>query len=308
MVVLLALLMMGGSTESDYGSRESGMYKWQRNRDRVKQKAAEAKAARLGTPVEAVLADAEDVVLAEHDPRTPGNIESDYGMRSGQYAWQRNKDEIKRKAEEAKAKRSKPAADPGPEEEETVALDTEGAISVPLSWLKFKEPRQWYKEPRLCEHQDQRQLDCKHAAVGMAVRALEARDLKPYELEQLKQEDPAAIPFMEQMVGRPGTIVKLQRKTSALVKFVEPVNDGQMSPGKLAAASFELRRKVKLTEKISPSSRKVAELEKGSVVVVLERKNYDGEERLRCHEGWLSARSAKGKKNLRPAPAAREEL
>ena len=133
----------GGSSADEledgrYGSRREGMYKWQRNKDKVKSKALEAKARRLGVSIEEVRAMEEEATMAQ-DPRNEegggrGKIESDYGKRDGQYAWQRDKEEVKRKAAEAKAKaeRRSDASDaagqpPGPSE-----LDLEGAVSVPV--------------------------------------------------------------------------------------------------------------------------------------------------------------------------------
>ena len=136
----------GGSSADEledgrYGSRREGMYKWQRNKDKVKSKALEAKARRLGVSIEEVRAMEEEATMAQ-DPRNEeggggGKIESDYGKRDGQYAWQRDKEEVKRKAAEAKAKAERRSASagasdaagqpPGPSE-----LDLEGAVSVPV--------------------------------------------------------------------------------------------------------------------------------------------------------------------------------
>ena len=67
----------------------------------------QAKARRLGISLEeARERDREQRPVLAEDPRiTSGSqIEADYGKRSGQYAWQRDKEEVKRKAEEAKAR------------------------------------------------------------------------------------------------------------------------------------------------------------------------------------------------------------
>ena len=60
-----------------------------------------------------------------------------------------------------------------------------------------------------------------------------------------------------------------------------------------------MRRKVKLTERISPFSKKKGQLVKGDIVEVLEVGDYNGEERARCKLGWLSARNANDRANIR---------
>ena len=117
--------------------------------------ALEAKARRLGISVEEARELDEQRVLAD-DPRkgSASKIEADYGKRSGQYAWQRNKEEVKRKAEEAKARAASGGTRAAEEHAESakqdVALeeaDLSRAVSVPVLLLKFDEPRSWYQKP-----------------------------------------------------------------------------------------------------------------------------------------------------------------
>ena len=55
-----------------------------------------------------------------------------------------------------------------------------------------------------------------------------------------------------------------------------------------------------LCAQVSPSSKRVGQLAKGDVVTVLEEAKWEGEEFVRCEEGWLSVNSPSGKANLRP--------
>jgi hypothetical protein len=264
-----------------YGSRREGMYKWQRNKDKVKDKALEAKARRLGISVEEVRELDEQRVLAE-DPRKDGGskIESDYGKRSGQYAWQRDKEEVKRKAEEAKVRAAgggardagEHAADESRDEAAAAAAaDLTGAVSVPVLLLKFDEPRSWYQKPRLCPPDTANNADCEKPTVGMRVRALEPSDLKEKRRLRLQEEDPDSYAWMEEMKGLGGAIVKLTNgKNNALVKFDRPqdeqgdgAEEGQEGQG--GRQRYEVRRKVKLTERISPFSKKQGQLAKGDV-------------------------------------------
>ncbi len=50
----------------------------------------------------------------------------------------------------------------------------------------------------------------------------------------------------------------------------------------------------------SPNSKKVGQLSKGDIVTVLEETQWEGEEYVRCEDGWLSVKSASGRANLRP--------
>ena len=169
----------------------------------------QAKARRLGISLEeARERDREQRPVLAEDPRiTSGSqIEADYGKRSGQYAWQRDKEEVKRKAEEAKAR----AASGGKAMEEQavqsdkphVAIDEadlSGAVSVPVLLLKFDEPRSWYRKPRLCPADTVNNADCEKPQVGMRVRALEPSDLKEKKRERLQTEDPVSYAWMEEM-------------------------------------------------------------------------------------------------------------
>lgn len=263
-------------------SRREGMYKWQRNKDKVKDKALEAKARRLGISVEEARELDEQRVLAD-DPRktSASKIEADYGKRSGQYAWQRNKEEVKRKAEEAKARASgsTQAADAHSENKERdVSLDEadlSGAVSVPVLLLKFDEPRSWYQKPRLCPPQTVntgRNVDCEKPSVGMRVMALEPSDLKEKKRLRLQEEDPESYAWMEEMKGLGGAIVKLTNgKNNALVKFDSPESEDSSGPSEEHGSQYpkyEVRRKVKLTERISPFSKKQGHLAKGDVRTV----------------------------------------
>jgi hypothetical protein len=49
----------------------------------------------------------------------------------------------------------------------------------------------------------------------------------------------------------------------------------------------------------SPNSKKVGQLVKGAIVTVLEETQWEGEEYVRCEDGWLSVNSASGRANLR---------
>lgn len=55
-----------------------------------------------------------------------------------------------------------------------------------------------------------------------------------------------------------------------------------------------------LCVQVSPSSKRVGQLAKGDIVTVLEEAKWEGEEYVRCEEGWLSVNSPSGKANLRP--------
>ena len=63
---------------------------------------------------------------------------------------------------------------------------------------------------------------------------------------------------------------------------------------------FRIPRKVKLTERASPSSKKLGHLSKGTVVTVLEEDEWEGEEYVRCEEGWFGVKSPSGRDNLKP--------
>lgn len=217
-----------------YGSRREGMYKWQRNKEKVKDKALEAKARRLGISVDEARELDEQRVLAD-DPRKDAaagsGVESDYGKRSGQYTWQRNKEEVKRKAEQAKEKMLSGGEGPGSgaaaaseaPEPTFDAADLSGAVSVPVLLLKFDEPRSWYQEPRLCPPDTSNNADCEKPAKGMRVKALEPSDLKEKKRARLLEEDPESYGWMEEMNGLGGVIVKLTNgKNNALVKFDVP--------------------------------------------------------------------------------------
>ena len=291
-----------------YGSRREGMYKWQRNKEKVKDKALEAKARRLGISVDEARELDEQRVLAD-DPRKDlaagSGVESDYGKRSGQYAWQRNKDEVKRKADEAKEKMlsggggagAAAAAEERPEQTFDAA-DLSGAVSVPVLLLKFDEPRSWYQEPRLCPPDTSNNADCEKPVKGMRVKALEPSDLKEKKRARLLEEDPESYSWMEEMRGLGGVIVKLTNgRNNALVKFDAP--QAVEADSEEVGQQFEVRRKVKLTERISPFSKKKGQLVKGDLIEVLEVGDYNGEERARCKEGWLSARNANDRANIR---------
>jgi hypothetical protein len=253
------------------------MYKWQRNKDKVKDKALEAKARRLGISVEEARELDEQRVLAD-DPRKEraSKIESDYGKRNGQYAWQRNKEEVKRKAEEAKARAASGGASAAEEhadiDTQDVALneaDLSRAVSVPVLLLKFDEPRSWYQKPRLCPPDAVNHADCEKPTVGMRVRALEPSDLKEKKRLRLLEEDPESYAWMEEMHGLGGLLVKLTNaKKNALVIFDSP--DEESSGGDTEREDgqnpkYVARRKVKLTERISPFSKKQGHLAKGDV-------------------------------------------
>lgn len=51
---------------------------------------------------------------------------------------------------------------------------------------------------------------------------------------------------------------------------------------------------------VSPSSKKIGQLSKGNIVTVLEEADWEGEEYVRCEDGWLSVHSPSGRTNLRP--------
>ena len=55
----------------------------------------------------------------------------------------------------------------------------------------------------------------------------------------------------------------------------------------------------------SPNSKKIGQLGKGDIVIVLEETRWEGEEYVRCEDGWLSVNSASGRANLR---AVNDEL
>jgi hypothetical protein len=179
-----------------YGSRTEGLYKWQRNRDAVRSKALQSKAKRLGISVAEVEAMEKEVVSGD-DPRKKGggggDIEADYGKRSGQYAWQRNKDEVRRKGEEAKQARmmgnaqrqqgegvaAEAEAAEGGEgataadfEASQAALDAAEHVRVRL--LKKVIGKSWYQEPRLCDPGERVGLHCEEPEVVRETVAIEA--------------------------------------------------------------------------------------------------------------------------------------
>lgn len=51
---------------------------------------------------------------------------------------------------------------------------------------------------------------------------------------------------------------------------------------------------------VSPSSKRVGQLAKGDIVTVLEESQWEGEEFVRCEQGWLGVNSPSGRANLRP--------
>ena len=277
-----------------YGSRAKGMYKWQRNREHLRERAVEAKARMMGISVEEV--QAQESVKALDDPRKAGEIEGDYGKRSGHYAWQRDRDEVKRKADEARTRLTRAFvtvdSDPLP-----TPFKMDGAEPVEFSWLKYAEPRAWYSSPRLCDQLDARELGCKVPALGMRVKALETIDLKPAQLKAVRADEPRLASWMDEMNGLAGTIVKLL-SPHALVQF-DAEDVAKRDSVSAIVAKFELRRKTKLTVGISPSSKSAGRLPAGVELVILEWGEILDEQRARCSQGWLSVFSATGKRNLR---------
>ena len=128
-----------------------------------------------------------------------------------------------------------------------------------------------------------------------------------------------------------GVIVKLTNgKANALVKFDAA---GTAATGEAAGGGgerYEVRRKVKLTERISPYSKKTVQLQvippdlgpsfdapdanqrinwqRGDVIEVLEVGDYNGEERARCAQGWLSTRNHDDRRNIRRVKEEKPDL
>ena len=103
----------------------------------------------------------------------------------------------------------------------------------------------------------------------MRVRALEPSDLKEKKRLRLQEEDPDSYAWMEEMNGLGGMIAKLTNaKHNALVIFDSPEvesSGGDTEGQDGQRPKYEVRRKVKLTERISPFSKKQGHLAKGDV-------------------------------------------
>ena len=106
-----------------------------------------------------------------------------------------------------------------------------------------------------------------------------------------------------------GVIVKLTNgKANALVKFDAAGTAATEEEAGSSGERYEVRRKVKLTERISPYSKKTAQLQRGDIIEVLEVGDYNGEERARCAQGWLSTRNHDDRRNIRRVKEEKPDL
>ena len=106
-----------------------------------------------------------------------------------------------------------------------------------------------------------------------------------------------------------GVIVKLTNgKANALVKFDAAGTAATEEEAGSSGERYEVRRKVKLTERISPYSKKTVQLQRGDIIEVLEVGDYNGEERARCAQGWLSTRNHDDRRNIRRVKEEKPDL